>query len=447
MAVDSTLRARIPKENIGRMLRVHGSLLGVALGIGGWLQCGCVAADAIAGLGADAYAVRSIDIEESDFSDLEAFGRFVGDARVVALGEHHEDGRSLVAMARLVRFLHEKKGFDVLAFESGLVDMEAVDQAIASGRAIAESVELGVASPWSQSLQVRPLFEYVAKTKHSRRPMSLAGFDVERTALREAKANEQWERALFEAFDDLRIGADRETRECLSRSIRSKAHTRELCALAFVERLEPELRWSRFGTEVARGRAVQVLRSIAAERRSEAERAGAPDYREDVEAYSRFMEEVGPRCSRLRDAGMGENLLWLIQSRFSGRKVIVWGAEGHTRRGSMGAGVPSAMSHVVGVLGAAVRSVTFVWYSGELGIYGRSEPVASEPDSLEAKLHGLKRPFAFVDIRGPKVQPAPELKPWYGNHDGLFFIDEMTPNTLAPDGTWAQDAKVRGGGK
>ena len=39
------------------------------------------------------------------------------------LGEHpYDDGTTFVAKTRLVRFLHEQMGFNVLAFESGLYD-------------------------------------------------------------------------------------------------------------------------------------------------------------------------------------------------------------------------------------------------------------------------------------------------------------------------------------
>ena len=66
----------------------------------------------------DLSPVRSISISENDVSDLEALGRDIGDARIVLLGEQtHGDGATFEAKARVVRYLHEHKGFDVLAFE------------------------------------------------------------------------------------------------------------------------------------------------------------------------------------------------------------------------------------------------------------------------------------------------------------------------------------------
>src|SRR5262249_6050536 len=71
-----------------------------------------------------AHELDSIDFDDDDFEDLEAFGKAVGNARIVMLGEQtHRDGTTRLAKARLVRYLHEEMDFDVLAFEGGLYDM------------------------------------------------------------------------------------------------------------------------------------------------------------------------------------------------------------------------------------------------------------------------------------------------------------------------------------
>src|SRR5260370_1064257 len=75
--------------------------------------------DRIAWLKSHAAALRSIDPSDSDFSDLEPIRSAIGEARIVMLGEQtHGDGVTFHAKTRLIRFLHEQCGFDVLAFES-----------------------------------------------------------------------------------------------------------------------------------------------------------------------------------------------------------------------------------------------------------------------------------------------------------------------------------------
>ncbi len=69
--------------------------------------------------------ISTLDITKKNdtFKDLKPFGDAVGESRVVFLGvQSHGEGTTFEAKARLVRYLHEVKGFHVLAFESGLYD-------------------------------------------------------------------------------------------------------------------------------------------------------------------------------------------------------------------------------------------------------------------------------------------------------------------------------------
>ena len=75
---------------------------------------------------ANTVQVVTVDATANHYEDLAAIGQAIGDARVVMLGEQdHSDGPTFQAKTRLVKYLHEQKGFNVLAFESDFYGLTA----------------------------------------------------------------------------------------------------------------------------------------------------------------------------------------------------------------------------------------------------------------------------------------------------------------------------------
>jgi erythromycin esterase len=63
--------------------------------------------------------IRTIVTNDTDYTDLQSLAASIGNARIVILGEmDNGDGETLKAKTRLVKYLHQKLGFTVLAFES-----------------------------------------------------------------------------------------------------------------------------------------------------------------------------------------------------------------------------------------------------------------------------------------------------------------------------------------
>ncbi|OYQ49285.1 hypothetical protein CHU92_00360 [Flavobacterium cyanobacteriorum] len=65
--------------------------------------------------------IKSFDAKTLSYDDLEPIGKAIGDRKIVLLGEpSHGDGGAIQMKTRLVKYLHEKKGFDVLLFEDDM---------------------------------------------------------------------------------------------------------------------------------------------------------------------------------------------------------------------------------------------------------------------------------------------------------------------------------------
>jgi erythromycin esterase-like protein len=83
----------------------------------------------------------------------------IGDARIVMLGEpSHGAGAAFAAKVRLVRLLHERRGFDVLAWESGLIDLERTEAGLRGDLDPVDAARRGIFAIWSASAECQPLF-------------------------------------------------------------------------------------------------------------------------------------------------------------------------------------------------------------------------------------------------------------------------------------------------
>jgi erythromycin esterase len=119
-------------------------------------------------LAAHAVPLRSIDSADNDFHDLEPLRETLKGVRVVMLGEQsHGDGTTFLAKTRLIRFLHERMGFDVLAFESGFYDCPKAWDLLAHGEEARKAIPRGVFAIWTASRQVQPLLDYLGRRRRA----------------------------------------------------------------------------------------------------------------------------------------------------------------------------------------------------------------------------------------------------------------------------------------
>ena len=397
--------------------------------------------------------LRTIDPEDDDFGDLDGLAKLIGDARIVQLGEQtHRDGATFRAKVRLVRFLHERMGFDVLAFESGLYSCNEAwramredpgDDGPGSDRAAKDAAALGVQPIWAESMQCAALWKYLVRRAKSKRPLVFCGFDCQVTGKAAPNLGQDLAYAVERAAPKLDTAKDIQYVHTLIEKLRQgsgkvanwESDGKKIDA-AFAK-LRGALEG---GSDTKKAFWLQLLRSLRAYIES---RSTEPK-----------LEGLAGRFNP-RDAQMADNLLWLANERFKGRKIIVWAATMHvqrnpelidTRNKQLSYYQVEPMGHLVSKkLGKAVFTVGFSTYAGRTGSPFASETHRVErasPNSLEALCVGAGLDAAIVPFRNlPKEHwlDRPLVSRPLGNSemsaiwpdvlDAMCFIRRMTPST------------------
>lgn len=416
-----------------------------------------------------AIPIRSIDAADEDFSDLEPLIDAIGSAQVVQLGEpSHGAGGSFAAKVRLIKFLHQRMGFDVLVWESGMHGMRLAQAGMRAGDDAVVAAQKGIFTIWSNTEQVKPLLEYVKRSQASTRPLEMAGFDQQFTA-----------RGAFDAFAaDLRAFVSKVHDSQLRKRSQDLAE-QALAAYQRCARNEPQ------GLEPLNAATAALLQTIADQRIAFEQVHGGKEISfmehalENMRVMGAAKADIDPNAKgkltaqfrnmttyfNRRETQNARNLRWLIETEYAGRKIMVWAHNVHIinayfepefRTVQMDAR-PDLMKptgvYTAEWLGDKVYTIAFTTYGGRDGwatsdVVTALPPVA--PDSLEARLHSLARPYLFLDLRAMMMGRAQTMRifvpvpghsgtpPHRGNipvpdiakaFDAIFYVDEMTPAT------------------
>jgi erythromycin esterase len=368
----------------------------------------------VAWLKAHTSALHSIDPADENFSDLEPIRDAIGDRRIVLLSEQsHGDGATFHARTRLIKFLHQKCGFDLLAFESGLYDCRKAWELLREGKmSHRDAVGSGVFDIWVSSQEVQPLIEYLGQQARGKHPLEICGFDCQFTAQASAK------------YLPLEIDAFLTKLPPDALSAADRATVVQGC--------------KRMGKPTAGLDKAQEAAFAACRKALEAVHASPNLPAEEIAFWRQFMESAtalgqaqpaletrltksGQSYGNIRDSQMAKNFIWLAQQAFPKRKIIVWAAAFHLMRNqkSVAMVVDSAGSTAKGskvlpytnvrtmgnemwpALGKETYSIFFTAAKGEFGMYrlakGRKIP-RLPPGSLESYFTKAGCENAFLDL-------------------------------------------------
>lgn len=388
----------------------------------------------------NAHPIRSLGA--SDFSDLRFLAPLLRGKRIVQLGESgHGVAEFDLAKVRLIKYLHEELGYDVIAFESSLFECDRAQRAVLTADQMMRGCIFGV---WLAA-ETRPLFDYIKQTQSTAHPLSLSGFDSQTSSATASerpaffrdligKINTGYAHAVYvrdSSFLASRYGAN-------GASVRDSA-----TVVAFYDSLATWLQRNEaqltklvpddpFAPAIARQTAISMI------------------------AFERQLATAQGQGTTVRDRAMADNLDFLLATRYPGRKVIVWAHNFHVqhraRLAASDTGSGSSAPTTMGVWTARrhrseLYTIGLFMYRGSAAMNGgQVYPIARMPvGSLESIMHRLPWRYSYVDLSQPAEAPGTswifqkiptmswgtQLDPLVlrDEYDGILFIDTSHPPT------------------
>lgn len=403
-----------------------------------------------------AYSLSSIQpetfnvqkIPANKFDDLEMLKPLLHDKRIVFLGESsHGVAQFNLAKTRLIQFLHQDMGYNVLAFESGMGNVMNAQGQIDKQAALQTMKDAIFGVWWTK--ETLPLFDYAKSTQATEQPLVLTGFDIQQQG---AFTNGDWLQnpKLAQQFNE----AEKQLAEWSSGKDLKGYQKVKATIIDVYKQVKSQIQFKEKELQAAYPKEPHIVKLMD---RTLADRIRLADEYIELTIQSNIDIEQNNIESFLqtmewRDQAMMENLLWLAEEVYPTEKFIVWAHNDHIRKAQsdvMGSPYP------VKLMGERLPDI-YKKYSYVLGLYMTSgetsnnmgEPMPVLPPvkgSIEDILSSTNKPYTFIDLRNRQNERGnswmfePRLSYSWGmiqeslvprdQYDGILLIDQVNKPT------------------
>ena len=417
--------------------------------------------------------IKSIDPNDEDYTDLLPIKKKMDEVQIVVLGEiSRDDGATLHAKSRLVKFFHEEMDFEILAWEAGFIDCYFLNEALKSELPLKNAKKNMMSGGWDASEYVNPVFDYARKSWKTERPLIMAGFDLGKPpgaaknylgTIDSIFAKAPWLKpadSIYSRIDTCAKGVGGSIGNQFTKKFSKKGEkTVKFLICSLMDSLTAGKKSMEVFSKAERLRYGYFLRSFYF----------------DIE-LSYLIYQGDETYQIMRNKFMADRILWLTEKIYPGKKIIIWGTTAHFKKNTflqthleldhsiddLSFYNKSAVSLRAGdyldyYIGKKIYTIAFTTFQGKRGmIFPEDHPQKKdyeytdkiyEPEagSYEAIAHETEKEYLFTDLRSLRKSNwlskeyvaypfgyRKEKARWCDLVDAFFFIDKMYPDKVIP---------------
>lgn len=384
------------------------------------------------------YPIKSISMDYKDNSDLKTLDAALKDNSIVMLGENtHYDGATMQAKSRLIKYLHENLGYNVVLYEAGQYDTWMMNEEMKNHSLKIPPASIGgtgLFDFWWNNKETQPLITYYQKTKTSAQSIELGGFDIQFSG---DELYDKRSKLLKDFLNKNKI--DLKSFPLLHKHIDQISN---FMYKGFASKSLPGNQQKDILNEISR------LEQTVLKLKKNPENIMYARYLHDMRNNFDKIWKYKPgsmKSMQFRDSLMAKNLIYQIDSVYQRQKVIVWCANIHTFASRYNKSYLPLGGYIKSKYGKASYMIGFSSYAK----YNKTGTLADKPGKLaiENTFHTTKTPYFFINLRNiPQTsvlrkefvstinQGVDQKKNWSAFFDGIFYIDTNTSLTPINNG-------------
>ncbi|MGU3372052.1 erythromycin esterase family protein [Bacillus mycoides] len=402
--------------------------------------------------------------------DLSFLKEAVQDKRIVVLGESTHGAKEMnQSKIRMIKYLHEEMGYDVIAFETGIGEAAAVQQNFDNLTAT-EAMKQSLYPVW-QTEELEQLFTYMKEQKEKGKPLTLAGFDMN-----------LFYKSSFRSYA-------KEWLQKVSPEVASEfdAAVSELIELNTYYDPKKTYPYDQFKMEIQPViNKFEKVRTFIQNHKSELTQV-APHATYDVNFLEKsiniridaikthldaemkfkggiYSSKIADYSFYIRDQKMAQNFAWLTEMQYKNKKIIVWGHNYHIRKQNSKMILdftkaqqynyvgPNMMDYLPQRIKDQMYTIGVFAYSGSSwdDVNEKVIPVHNEHEeqSVEKIISTVGSPHVFVNLRGESNRSetswmfTPTAASYWGDkeneeimipteqYDGILWLEKTSPSVL-----------------